>query len=574
MNKFRQGLLGAFALWLSANSAVFAIEGLQASIQQTNAVLWWPSDPSETYIIQYRHALNDSDGWTNLTDYYPADSGSNVTYFVDPNPADFGSWTNGSYGSGGGGGGGGLIPPGGGGSGSGNIIFAGTGFYRVVRDGVHFWNLTNDANLSGIVKLPVEAAYSQGALDSVTISANGNAIEGASAIIQPFSQPVFNFDTRRLNNGDYYLQAMGMWLWDTTNAYDSPYVQLYSPSILVHITNSISFPDWVQEFRDDLMLIKVTSVETNTDWQIDVYGEQGDYVGSFTNHTSDGTINISWNLRDSNGNLRGDSFFTTVTKILDPDTATNPPLVRVVDNYPDQGTWVIARADYIPSGYQNYGLYTNTQDGFAEMGESDGGVRPEAPYRSSGSSFFIDSFTNAYALNKVFTNSDVRNFYFDGHGGPDWLGIFPNTNGIKNLILSASQVAAKLNTVTVNTNSIRYRWVWIDSCNSALGIWPQTFGLGTRENVPLANYTSRPGAFCGFDSEVYAAGPGAVVNIDSINFRGYFLDFWWLYGDPLKDSFDEASLYSQCDDEQYLKVYGYWGLNWDELNTKGEWPPH
>ena len=129
-----------FACCLSRfTSQTFAIEGLQVSVQSTNAVLSWPSDPSETYIVQSRNTLNAADSWATLTDYYPADSSTNITFFVDPNPVQFGS-----SGSGGSGGGSGGIPSpgsgGSGGSGSGVTNGApGTGFYRVVRDGAHLF---------------------------------------------------------------------------------------------------------------------------------------------------------------------------------------------------------------------------------------------------------------------------------------------------------------------------------------------------------------------------------------------------------------------------------------------------
>src|ERR1017187_3824130 len=77
-------------------SQTFAIEGLKISVPSTNVVLSWPSDPSETYIIQYRNTLNGTDSWTTLTDYFPADSTTNITFFVDPNPVQYGSSSGGS----------------------------------------------------------------------------------------------------------------------------------------------------------------------------------------------------------------------------------------------------------------------------------------------------------------------------------------------------------------------------------------------------------------------------------------------------------------------------------------------
>src|ERR1035437_460486 len=73
----------------------FAIEGLQISVPSTNAVLSWPSDPSETYIVQYRNTLDATDSWATLADYYPADSSTNITFFVDANPVQYGSSSSG-----------------------------------------------------------------------------------------------------------------------------------------------------------------------------------------------------------------------------------------------------------------------------------------------------------------------------------------------------------------------------------------------------------------------------------------------------------------------------------------------
>jgi len=66
-----------------------AIEGLKISVQSTNAVLSWPSDSSETYIVQYRNTLDATDSWQTLVDLYPAFSGTNQTTFVHSNQVSF-----------------------------------------------------------------------------------------------------------------------------------------------------------------------------------------------------------------------------------------------------------------------------------------------------------------------------------------------------------------------------------------------------------------------------------------------------------------------------------------------------
>ena len=130
------GLVGAIFLLLISVTSSFAIEGLHVSVQSTNAVLIWPSLTNETYIVQYESNLNAGLSWTTLTNYLAASSVSNITRFVDKsNIVTF-------------------LPPPGGGSTNGNpnpgntngfgnstnSFISTTGFYRVVRDGVHiFW---------------------------------------------------------------------------------------------------------------------------------------------------------------------------------------------------------------------------------------------------------------------------------------------------------------------------------------------------------------------------------------------------------------------------------------------------
>ena len=95
MKIIKQAIIGAVALSFASAIHTYAIEGLKISVPSTNVVLSWPSDPSETYIIQYRNTLSATDSWTTLADYYPADSSTNITFFVDSNPVQYGSSASG-----------------------------------------------------------------------------------------------------------------------------------------------------------------------------------------------------------------------------------------------------------------------------------------------------------------------------------------------------------------------------------------------------------------------------------------------------------------------------------------------
>lgn len=455
------------------------------------------------------------------------------------------------------------------------------GFYRVLRTGVHLWALTNGIALSGIVGLPVEAGYSTGTLNSITLSANGGAIEGTPMLSQPFSSwPLaFAFDTRRLNNGTYSLRAAGTWALSATNDLDPGYVQFSTPAISVNISNLILYPNWVQEYRAGLLLMRAQSAKTNVDWQIDIYGEDESYIGSFTGHSANGIINFNWDVRGPGGAALPDNVLYTVTTIaaagLAATSQLNPPLIRVVDNYPDEGKWIVARSSYMPTNYENYDLYVETMNSFAQMGEAAGGTLPAAPYRKDGEALVLykqEMGTNSAALYRAFTNRTVRNFYFDGHGDPDSFGRGYDANGNARWF-TTSLISGALGNSQASTNATRYRWVWIDSCSTALGGWPAAFGLGSRTNVALTEYTSRPGAFCGWDQDVYGFDHFQPrIKIEAVNYRSYFLLYWNAFEYGLKTSLDFAGDDSGFTDASHMRVYGYWGLHWYEFNTKGEWP--
>jgi hypothetical protein len=452
-----------------------------------------------------------------------------------------------------------------------------TGFYRVVRNGVHIFGITNETTLSGIVQLPIEAGYLdlEGSLETLALSADGTAIQGMFPLSQPFNYPLaFNLDTTRLENGPHYLQASGWWRVTRTNTYESPTVKIDGVNgswLLVNVSNAVSYPNWIDEVGETNMIFRLTSELTNIDWQVDIYGEAGDFIRSFTNHSDDGLIDFSWDVLDTNGVLRTDLSFASVTTVSNTGSGTsiintNPPAVRRLDNYPDEGRWIVARADIVPHGFQNFGLFTNVINSIAAMGEQAGGVLPTAG-RNFGEAYVvgISNITNWAAVFQSLTNK-ARNFYWFGHGTP-------NTIEDGQRSLSSSVVATFLNNTAPATNNTRYRFVWLDGCATAGGSWPAAFALGNRENVSLDSYTTRPGAFAGYTQSVYGFGGHTSVTQPACFYRSQFAFFWQFQNVGVKRAFDDAASTSSFSEAQHLKLFGYWNLRWKQFNSKEEWPP-
>ena len=106
------GIILTAGLLFASAVHTLAIEGIKLSIQSSNVVLSWPSTNIETYLVQYRSALDLNSPWQTLVDNLSAASDTNLTSFQH-------SPTNRSL-----------------------------GFYQVVRDGAHLFGITNGMTLS------------------------------------------------------------------------------------------------------------------------------------------------------------------------------------------------------------------------------------------------------------------------------------------------------------------------------------------------------------------------------------------------------------------------------------------
>lgn len=69
----------AVALLVTAQTAL-GVTGVQLTIQGSDVVLTWPSQPGQTFIVGYRPAFDPATPWTFLTNTLPAAAGSQTTF--------------------------------------------------------------------------------------------------------------------------------------------------------------------------------------------------------------------------------------------------------------------------------------------------------------------------------------------------------------------------------------------------------------------------------------------------------------------------------------------------------------
>ncbi|HEV2692494.1 MAG TPA: hypothetical protein VG347_06315 [Verrucomicrobiae bacterium] len=563
----------AVALWACLSFNAFAIEGIQITVPSTNAVLSWPSDTSESYLIQHRHALTDTDGWQTVADQYPPDySGTNITYFTDTNTVDFGYTLNttnigtGSTGS---------MP-----GGTNMVTFTnigtavpGQGFYQVVRDGVHLVGISNDMVLTGVVKIPVELGNGSGSVSTMSLTENETPI-GNSLQTVPLSDPHYlTVNTTLLANGSHDIYGTAQ--WDDTNG---GLWQADSPVATVTVSNEVSFENFMGNFGelDDTLLIRATSAHTNTDWQVDVYDSTYSYVGSFTGHADDGDIYVVWNLEDYYGVYHtNDNFFVceVSTEYVDPPT---PPIYKITDPWSGNGAWAEAMQHAWDGAIDRDTLYEEL-NGFANIPSSMGASTfpPKDDDRPHALTFGAENpeDDSDWALFRTaIYNPLSRNLVYFGHGGQNGLGYNPTTT---NRFITATEIANTLHTIPAGqTNRHAYRFVFVDACSTALGKMPEAFGIIHKEDVQGIDYinsSTRFATYVGWPKDKYIGIlDGAYINYDHVNFIQHVQFEMIYYGNSIKQAIRNASHYSDTYGEfgeESMKVFGYWDLSIGAYNN-------
>lgn len=573
-------IIAAFIVLLATKMNASAIEGLQISVQSSNVVLSWSSATNETYLVQYRPTLDANSSWTTLTDSYPAAIGTNVTCFVHSNIVKFPLIMSGGTNTGFGtlstasrmsgstaplvpmvkpanGSGGAvplaLYPPGtiltglliynpstgnwisGNGytvaptsrtqDGSAQPMDAGsgdtnqyTGFYRVVRDGVHIVGLTNGTIVSGTLQLPIEFAL--GSTDQIVgISfhdTNNNPIIGATG--QSFGSNCWQmvWNTPMSFNGDYTVIA------EIDFASDNP---VASVPVTVTVSNVISFPNYFSQTFGDWMWIFAQTIP-NTAYELDMYGENTNYIGSFYDYAdSSGYISFIWDLTDTNGYTLDDTNFYGVFTVDTSSLSGSSPVKSANIGFPNFQTsslphktlrnqtkpngpvpagssssvsakqlwvkepawspgnsWAIAYSPLAPNDPAT--TLTISEMMIGGDGSEYGGVvgtlgnigvtmSPGNVWQSSAFEM-VDTNSRAQFLGYL-AQGQYRHFYFFGHGSPSAFG----TVGA---VITADDVSRDLRNVPLSMQiqhaaNHPYRFVFIDGCQAGAGNLCESFAI-------------------------------------------------------------------------------------------------
>jgi hypothetical protein len=481
------------------------------------------------------------------------------------------------------------------------------GFYQVVKDGVKISssslsNLTSGL-LSGTVPISFEAgnaAYDGtgtnllGTLSCASLLVDGEKYQGGAVLSAGQFPWVFSLDTAYLQNGDHWLQIQVSWKNPDSTDNNHQYLSRWSDAVSITASNQISYPDWEPEVGEmGISAYFLQTTCTNADWSIDIYDSGSNFVKRLSGHTMDGTIEAYWDLVDTNGvtrtNATLDPWFDSVVTVADPVSVRTPRKNQRPQCWPDHGKWVVAYQDFFKFEYSQNNLMQGSIDAFTNTVANYGGYYlyyPQPgqtndygqtyPMRYQNTNHMDTNITsNAIYLDAQmlwtflsYTNS--RNFFYDGHGDAD------NIAGIASSVLNA-----------VITN--RYRFVFLDSCNSANGDLDKAFGINGPKRFDIGYYERtgiRPAAFMGYTADVpYNDGQPITRNgvryddtipPDVPYFITNFLFYWNPYdmGYGVLSAIDNGKLYlspvAGVLRENYLAVHGYYNLHIDEVNHKSD----
>lgn len=594
-------LILGFVITLTPAVSSFAVEELKLTIRCPDVVLSWPSVEGENYIVQFRETLSIDTPWVTLTNYLPAESGTNLTIFTHSNRVDcppgqiFGmmrsaggdnatlstasslsreeraalkqareearlaalfekcalegrepyewelknqpplppspkevrekllaarasrlagastqpfSQKENFDGPPGPGTENGPVPEGGGG------IEPGCGFYRVVRDGIHLYGITNGMILSGVVTIPIE--YSLSSTDQLTgfnLSADGNPLIGVDAT-DTNQFRVLAWDTQMMPNGTYGINAEANFLTD-----DSVTNELIS----VTVSNVISFPNYFTRIFGNWMWLYAESTIYPADYEIAMFADGTNYIGSFTGTTSDGVISFLWDLTDgssytfTNETFRGEFYITPVASSGGP--ANGPvPATPATNSFAKETAWgandkfAIAYSAADNNSTKTLKIRSMVIGGVigAEYGGvvstlaiAGGGAYNLSPGNVYGSDAFeLNSAETRTNLLGYLADPQYRNFYFFGHGHQRGIaGVVPAS-----VILDQDIVHALKNFLTTGKPANRhpYRLVFIDGCATGKGNFCEGFGIPaqTLDNQFFINAGVRSRAFLGFKGTV------------------------------------------------------------------------
>jgi hypothetical protein len=179
-----------------------------------------------------------------------------------------------------------------------------TGFFRVFH--IPDWLVSFDGyQFNGPTFIPVDFASPDAPtnmVDTAQVLLNGQPTDLANLVLgYPIDGTTYAgmgiyFD--RMPNGTNTIQLLStIRQSDILNA-DTPFITFSNAPQQIVINNYVNYTNWSDLIYSNSYTF-AAHTQTNVNWEIDIYDENGDFVNSETNYSADGNISWTWDLTDS-----------------------------------------------------------------------------------------------------------------------------------------------------------------------------------------------------------------------------------------------------------------------------------
>ncbi len=403
------------------------------------------------------------------------------------------------------------------------------GFYKVVRNGLHFYGLTNGTKLSGQVSIPIEVGYEN--TDSLTGAevSNGTTNDPISGLTVSYfgGLPSADWNTILTTNGTYQIQP-GIHIGDSAGSF-----QVTGTPISVTVTNPIWFPEPFN-VAGDYLLVQAQSIHANGTYQIDIYEDawrggtnlflqvEGaiDSAGFITYQGFRGFI---VNLTDINGNPLPSNWYDVDVTTFAAGTPVPHPAgsgTKVTNTVPVERFWPTNQNFLTKFTIGYMPVYGNPRLGASPAVQLEGmiqnvygpaqlrnglGVAPghdQDPFELWGQTNFTTW------LITYLRQDEIRNLYYFGHGATDYFGT-KDPHGSDRPGPGQIRIS-DLNFVLGNNfkdplsggSKHSFRFAFLDGCNTANGDLCKAFGIPKIKKMTTNDFYNRgmrARAFVGWD---------------------------------------------------------------------------
>lgn len=407
-----------------------------------------------------------------------------------------------------------------------------------------------NSSVSGYAKLLLAKVNPVIEMQPIALFVEGERAANSFLSQGPDGVWTLNWNTTVLTNGNYSVKAGFQYksysaLTETNTVFGN--------NSSVQVTNLIAFDSFTRKFND-FLLINATLAVQNASCRVDLRDEDGTPLVYGVFSTTNGQIQLYWDLTDGGGNQISFGSINSEFRI-GPLGTTNfssldPVLVPFIKDRPTIGNGFV-----VAWGWDVYNTTFNNRreqlmlDGVINLIDEriiGGGYRlAPAANVALATAFRYDSETDKKTLLTALKDSNNGNFFWFGHGSSTGFAGNENTSLMvaADVELALKNFAYKSSPQRPQTNAHPYRLVILNGCESYSAEWANAFGIEfdpqggqTDVNYILAGRPQR--AFVGWTEQIDVPGwrfggggnthPQYTTALQQLFFnwmQGYFLNY-------------------------------------------------